>query len=372
MENAMSVVLYCTQGRSDKVYQVQLQNTPPSRNDPYGDDWVVNFQYGRRGSSLRSGTKTPQPLEYYAARNLADKLIRSKLAKGYTQSESGVTYIHSSDVGKYTTFKPQLLNQVTEEEALALWGTIDMYMQTKHDGERRGIVYSPNGIIPANRKGLKVDIADRVQTQMETWHGASRNEGILDCEDMGDYLVCFDVIQDHAKDQIFSDRAMNLGLAQMQAHELNLTDIVFDIPFKPESLEDMRAFINEAKLTQEEGVVIRDGAGIYEPGKPNSGGPAWKLKFYEDATCRVKERHPVKRSIRLELWHTGYGESGWIDVGNCTIPSNHPFPDPGDLVEIRYLYAYKGGSLYQPVYKGVRTDVGLDAAVTTQLKYKQE
>jgi hypothetical protein len=34
------------------------------------------------------------------------------------------------------------------------------------------------------------------------------------------------------------------------------------------------------------------------------------------------------------------------------------------------LYAYKGGSLYQPVYLGVRDDVGADCLA--DLKYKSE
>ena len=365
--NNESIVLFCTLGRSDKVYQVQLER---QEKDSDNAGWIVNFQYGRRGSSFRGGTKTPYSLQYYAAKSLYEKLIRSKLTKGYTQGENEVVYTLPEHIDRVTTYLPQLLNQVPEKEALALWGTIDMYLQTKHDGERRGVLYSPDGIIGANRKGLKIALATRVQEQIEKWHGCSRTEGILDCEDMGDYLVCFDIFLNDKPNWSFRDRIDILGFAQLQAHELNLTDLIFDIPFKPDSLEEMKAFINDAKLTNEEGIVIRDGAGIYTAGKPASGGPCWKLKFYEDATCRVKERHPIKRSIKLELWESGYSKSGWIDIGNCTIPTNHPFPDPGDLVEIRYLYAFPGGSLYQPVYKGARTDVGVDAAVTTQLKYK--
>lgn len=37
-----------------------------------------------------------------------------------------------------------------------------------------------------------------------------------------------------------------------------------------------------------------------------------------------------------------------------------------------YLYAYKGGSLYQPVYRGERTTIESDACTTSQLKYQPE
>ena len=161
--NNESIVLFCTLGRSDKVYQVQLER---QEKDSDNAGWIVNFQYGRRGSSFRGGTKTPYSLQYYAAKSLYEKLIRSKLTKGYTQGEIEVVYTLPEHIDRVTTYLPQLLNQVTEKEALALWGTIDMYLQTKHDGERRGVLYSPDGIIGANRKGLKIAIATRVQKKI--------------------------------------------------------------------------------------------------------------------------------------------------------------------------------------------------------------
>lgn len=43
-----------------------------------------------------------------------------------------------------------------------------------------------------------------------------------------------------------------------------------------------------------------------------------------------------------------------VGVGNVTIPVNFDVPNEGDLVEVRYLYAFPGGSLFQPVYLGSR------------------
>lgn len=61
----------------------------------------------------------------------------------------------------------------------------------------------------------------------------------------------------------------------------------------------------------------------------------------------------------------------WVDVGNCTVAKSARCV-AGDVVEIRYLYALKGGSLYQPSYLGIRDDVSLDECVIEQLKYKPE
>jgi bifunctional non-homologous end joining protein LigD len=363
MQNPEQINLYFTQGSSDKIYQVQLNG------NAHDDAWVVNFQYGRRGHALVSGTKTKVPISFDKAKKAYNKLVSSKLAKGYTQAASGVAYTATEDAERVTGYLPQLLNEVTEDEALALWGTIDMYLQTKHDGERRGVLYSPDEIITSNKKGLQVAIPRQVHHQLKAWHGCSRTAGILDCEDMGDHLVCFDILPApnlQAPKHPFSVRAELLEICQGLAHELRLTDLIFDIPYQPKTKEDLQKFIIDARNNGEEGIVIRDGAGSYTPGKPSSGGPCWKLKFYASATVQVAAHHDTKRSVSMTI-KTG---NIWSNIGNCTIPPNHDIPKVGDLIEVKYLYAYPGGSLYQPQYKGLRTDQTMDAANENQLKYK--
>ena len=58
-------------------------------------------------------------------------------------------------------------------------------------------------------------------------------------------------------------------------------------------------------------------------------------------------------------------------VSGRTIPANFPIPPVGALVEVRYLYCFpNGGSLFQPVYLGVRDDLhGPDDY--DSLKFKQ-
>jgi len=63
---------------------------------------------------------------------------------------------------------------------------------------------------------------------------------------------------------------------------------------------------------------------------------------------------------------------GWQPVGNVTIPPNQPVPNLGAVVEVRYLYAYPDGSLYQPVYLGERSDVDVTECVVSQMKFKQD
>ena len=57
-------------------------------------------------------------------------------------------------------------------------------------------------------------------------------------------------------------------------------------------------------------------------------------------------------------------------LGSVTIPVNFDVPAVGTMVEVRYRYAYPGGSLFQPVYRGERTDQPREACTTAQIKLK--
>ena len=72
------ITLYCREGSSDKVYQATIQ--------PQGEGFVVNFAYSRRGATMNTGTKTEVPVDYDSAKNIYDKLVREKKAKGYTEN----------------------------------------------------------------------------------------------------------------------------------------------------------------------------------------------------------------------------------------------------------------------------------------------
>ena len=54
-----NITLYYRQGSSDKVYQCRIELA--------GKRFVVNFAYGRRGSTLNTGTKTNVPVDYDSA-----------------------------------------------------------------------------------------------------------------------------------------------------------------------------------------------------------------------------------------------------------------------------------------------------------------
>lgn len=73
--------LYFSEGKSDKVYEVDLCENQ--------DLFVVNFRYGRRGSNLREGTKTVFPVVYEEAEKIFNNLVESKERKGYSENPDG-------------------------------------------------------------------------------------------------------------------------------------------------------------------------------------------------------------------------------------------------------------------------------------------
>lgn len=64
------------EGKSDKVYEVDLVEMAAGQH-------VVNFRFGRRGTALRDGTKTPLPVSLEQARSIFAALVAEKTARGY-------------------------------------------------------------------------------------------------------------------------------------------------------------------------------------------------------------------------------------------------------------------------------------------------
>src|ERR1700748_429941 len=73
--------LFFKEGNSDKVYEIDLCELSP-------DNYLVNFRYGRRGSTLKEGTKTPAAIPRSRAESLFAELESEKRQKGYqTETE---------------------------------------------------------------------------------------------------------------------------------------------------------------------------------------------------------------------------------------------------------------------------------------------
>jgi bifunctional non-homologous end joining protein LigD len=360
--NPEKVALYYKDDRSDKVYQLQLE--------PSGDGWVINYQNGKRGKTLTSKSRTPVPISYEVAKKAYDKIVRTKLAGGYTQNGTGEAFVDTENAGRVTTYLPQLLNDTTIEEIIARFEAgEDIWMQCKHDGERRGVLGTDQKAIGANRRGLAVALKEQIHAASVALTRQCGGFLELDTEDMGDHLMIFDILflEDDLKPLPYSQRIRPLVAVKHKIHQHQLTkSLKVDLPVRVNSIGHILTFVASAKSRREEGVVFRFDVPC-TPGRPHSGGNVLKLKFWKSATCRVRSIHETKNSIGLEL----LSEDGWIFVGNCTADHAKKGIVEGDLVEIKYLYAYLGGSLFEPSFKDIRTDLLPVAANTNQLIYKK-
>lgn len=348
-----NITLFFSQGSSDKVYTARLIED--------GDGWVVNFAYGRRGKPMVNKTKTATPVSYEEAKKIYDKLVAGKKAKGYTEDEGGVAYSATPVAEEVTGLLPQLLNPIAEEDWAAMlhnWSFI--CFQVKYDGENRPVSVEPGGpVIAANRRGLRVSLPLEVENALQKLSEALEGKLILATEDMGSYLVVYDVL--HLKTDLtnvgFATRANQIAYLQETALDIGpevTKHLSFELATNVMNMTALEQWVDAARRNNEEGVVFKDPDASFSVGRPNSGGPALKFKFVESATCRVIQPNKGKRSVQLGVTD----ENGaLLFIGNVTIPANYEIPNAGDLVEIEYLYAYPdGGSLYQPQYKGVRSD----------------
>lgn len=352
-----SITLYFSEGKSDKVYQAQLR--------PDGAGWRVDFQYGRRGSALTAGSKTPTPLPYAQAKRIYDKLVADKRGKGYTPVEGGVAYSATEHAGRASGYRPQLLNAVEDAEELETllldpaWG-----MQEKYDGERRLLVINGDQVIGTNRKGLTVALSAEIERTVRE-HIETRGLTVIDGEQVGETYQPFDLLVCHGVD--LRERPYAERLDALEALIVDALD--WPRPFTYRTPEHKRRVLDELRTERHEGVVFKRMEAPYTPERPASGGTQRKFKFIDSASCRVRALNAGKRSVQLDVYAPI--TSGWIAVGSVTIPPNHAVPEPGDVVEVAYLYAFPGGSLFQPVYLGRRTDIAPEECTADQLKLKR-
>jgi len=351
------ITLYYRQGSSDKVYQVAI--------DPSGTGFVVNFTFGRRGSSLQTGTKTPTPVDFEAASKIFDRLVKEKTAKGYTIGEAGTPYQHSNNESRVSGLLPQLLNPIDEAQADQLITDDAWWAQEKFDGKRILIRKSGDTVEGVNRKGLIVPVALCIANAVRGMLAAQ--SCVLDGEDVGDVYIVFDALERDGQD------LRSMPYSQRYAAAVDLADSCIDnfVRYAPAAIDPgaKQELLHQLRDHRREGIVFKRHDAPYTVGRPARGGPQLKLKFTATCSCIVAGANGSRRSVRLELLD---GSGRRVGVGNATIPASHDIPCAGQIVEVQYLYAYVGGALYQPVYHGRRDDLRQSDCVLSQLKFKPD
>jgi bifunctional non-homologous end joining protein LigD len=288
--------------------------------------------------------------------------VKEKTAKGYTAGADGTPYQQTEKANQITGIHCQLLNPIEEEQVGAFIEDPAFWMQEKWDGRRLLIRKQDDVISGINRLGLAVALPQTLHNDAK----ACPVDFIIDGEAVGDMLTAFDVLligDEEIGGLRYAERHLRLMnlLASFQRSAITIVETHYTAGQKREAFDRL-------KFDNAEGVVFKHTDAPYIAGRPASGGSQLKYKFCETASFVVGKVN-AKRSVSLML----FAGRNLTAAGNVTIPPNHEIPKAGQIVECRYLYAFReSGSIYQPVYLGVRSDIPEEECTTAQLKFKAE
>jgi len=293
-----------------------------------------------------SQTGQNDPVKFRTATE-AFKLIRENRRKAAERREAPDDDI---DIG----FIPQLLTETDEDDLARLLDDDDFCAQEKKDGKHLSL-HLTNGILTVrNKKGIGCECDSEFKASL-----SNINPNILiDGEQVNGIFYTWDILE---------LGTMNLRILPylQRYHILNqlrfgpkikILDIIVGKAAKV-------AFYNKLEAQGKEGIVFKKMSAIFSPGK---GLDQFKFKFYAECSVIVVEGRTGKASIGMELFN-GAGDREFVGYCSC---SRHP--PIGSVVEIKYLYAYRNGCLYQPSFKEIRDDVDVSECKMTQLKYKSE
>jgi len=352
-------------GGSDKVYHAAIRHSG-------GDTYTVPFAFGRRGSSLAFGTKTTTPVPLDKAIAVYNKLVAEKIGKGYRESPgiSGDIFGSPSSLAPVVNILrkessgvvPQLCNECRSEEVESLirdsaWGA-----QEKLDGRRR-LIRGAENVQGINKLGQVVPLLPEISRAVKGFSVPV----LLDGEEIGNTLYTFGLLELNGRDlrglsYLESYRELETLLSRFPSPALSLVGLAI-------TMKEKRALLKKLHAENKEGIVFKRLAASYSPGRPAQGGDHIKFKFWSDISVIVLARN-AKRSVQVGVLPASGGKI--VPVGNVSVPANHELPDAGDIVDVRYLYAYRGGSLFQPQYRGKRDDVSREECLETRIKYKAE
>lgn len=398
--------LWYTAGSSDKEYHARIQK------DSNGT-FSVPFSYGRRGTAGALTRMKCMGVSYGEARRVYVSLIKSKMKKGYVPNSSGqpksndysiedfetsvlttpapsVAFSHvpsawngptgmtghtgtaSPPTSKKSRPAPQLLNEITEEEMLALLENPEWGAQEKYDGKRMTVDYEREGPITAfNKKGEECPHpADLDPDLVALATSETLGKFVFDGELADGVFHVFDVLSHQPARTLVHDVRRLPYDSRHSKVEHWLQGLCLDrVKLAPlaRTTAEKKALLKRLRKEGKEGIVFKKLNARYTSGRPNSGGDQLKYKFYATASVIINKVN-TKSSVNMMVLD---GNEDEVVVGNCTVPAAvKPSLRTGIIIEVRYLYAYPGGSLYQPVYLGIRDDVDREECVITQLKYK--
>lgn len=348
-----------------KLYTVEIEEISDG-------EFIVTYENGPAKGTQRKRNKTPTPVSKERAHHIATALVKSKTSSTYSilssQEPSSLIQPATQTTAEHTIFTMPL--NVADDDTLAeLLESESWAMQEKSDGERRVLTSDGSSVEGFSRYKVPKPVHKNHIEALKD-HKVS-----LEGELVGDTLHLFDIrsipneLNNNGTECVLNRPFKERWL--LLASFLATTGINNNPNFKltntVTSAKDKNTMFNQLKDDGAEGVVFRDLDAHNVPSRtPQKNNGIYKWKFYETLSVIVSKHHDSKRSVSIHC----LDDNSPVPVGNVTIPPHTSIPDIGDIVEIRYLYGFKGGSLFQPLYLRVRDDVYPSHCSTDQIKYK--
>jgi bifunctional non-homologous end joining protein LigD len=345
--NDKRISLYCTEGGSDKVYTLWIEEK--------GGLCTVQALGGRRGGSMTPYTKG-KPGSLADVEKTYASVLKEKLGKGYHEGEDAPAYTEGTGK-KDGGLRPMLLTPDVEEN-------LDRYInddawgaQEKFNGHHVMIRATSNAVQAYNKKGLERPIPLEIMEVMESFRNCVCE---LDGELVGDFLYVFDNMADKGDCQTRADNLLKyVGL--FGVGNIKLSPLVV-------GREAKRAFVDDLIKRKKEGVVFKRLDAIYTPGKVDNlmKSVAVKIKFYAEGSFLVLDWNKGVSSVEV----AAKDGKKTVSIGNVTIPAKYANAiKKGDCLRVRYLYATDADQLYQPTLDAddagnVVADSGPDALGT--------
>jgi bifunctional non-homologous end joining protein LigD len=333
-----TVTLHYEDERSNKIYIATLD----------GD--TATFAWGPASGTMQRKVVTGAK----AAATFRSK-VAEKLAKGYKPAPESTPPAPAKVAEPVPRL--QLLNEICEPELLRVCNQDGFWMQEKYDGVRALLQHDATGTRIFARSGKLRIVSRDIAAAL-----AAKPAMLIDGELVDGTLCAFDLLEFEGID--LRGRRYSERLAELEsvfAGSQSGIVVVSTARTCPAKL----VLLQEVHRRGGEGIVLKRHDAPYSPGRPNSGGPALKFKFVATASVIVSSHHPEHSSVRMAL-------ADGTDVGSCTIPPNKERPPIGAIIEVRYLMAFRGGSLIQAVYLGERDDIERSACSIDQLRFKGE
>ena len=377
-----SVRLTCTEGGSSKEYNAKIE--------AQGGGFVVTYAYGRIGGTLQAGTKTPKPVARDRAQAVYDKIVNEKLAKGYVTAGGTVAgYVSPTGQRREEKAIAVMLCEPVDDPGAHL--NDDAWVaQPKYDGIRLLLRYEDGVVSAQNRKGLtRLHPVEYEEPVRELARRLGTNDLVIDGESIGAVYVAFDLLRLDGND--------TRGLACADRYELlaqgfsgTENNVIGCIGLTEHAVGTIakRRLYRGLKEAEAEGIIFKRASAKYVGRRTYD---CLKHKFWASNTVMVLARNDTgealadlktmgkvidqkklksgKRSVQMGL----LDDNGvYVNVGDMSIPVNWPVPEPGTLVESRYLYAFReSNTLFQPQYEGPRDDKDQPDTLS-QLQYKME